>query len=93
MKRILTIKVFDDDKEIDSFEFPFDDISKPIALPNDDFYRGLSFHMSVDGHGGFQFSPDGYEMWIRFGDERTGQLIEYLGGKSHKLLFRTKVVE
>ena len=89
MKKVLFITVLSENKEIDIFEFPFEDVPGLITLP-EDFYHGLSFQIGTDGNGGYQFSPDGYEMWVRFSDKRVGQLIEYLNGKSYKFLFITK---
>ena len=89
MKKVLLIQVFDEEKEIDSFEFSFEGVPGLITLP-EDFYHGLSFQIGTDGKGGYEFSPDGYEMWIRFSDNRVGQLIEYINGKSYKFLFITK---
>lgn len=93
MNQVLVISILYQDEAIASFEFPFENVPGKVSLPDDGFYGGLTFFIGTDGHGGYEFTPDASEMWVRFNDKQIGRLVEYFGGKPHTLLFQTKKAE
>ena len=90
MKDTIAIKVLREGKVIGRFEFELEGGPKTIALPEASPYNGLAFHLSTDGKGGYEFTPDAAEYWVRFGKTGPfGRLNEYLADlKSYLLLFR-----
>ena len=91
MKRILIIETFEDGTLRDHFEFPFDDVPGKVTLPEGDPYQGHSFLITTDGKGGYEFTPDASEMWVRFGDEKEAKLTEYFGYKPFVLTLKTRL--
>ena len=88
--KILLVDVFVQDEQIGHFEFPLNNLKEPIAFPDEAPYNGLKYYIGVGPNDTYEFSPDGYEMWVRFNDERVGQCVEYLDGKSVTFLFKTR---
>ena len=92
MKNHILIKVFPkcgdswaDKGEV--FDFAFEELPKKIALPEGAPYNGYGFFFSTDGKGGYEFTPDAAEMFIRFNEQKVGRLIEFFESKQYLLLF------
>lgn len=84
----LVIKVLREGKLLDRFDYPLDDLKRPIALPQGEPYQGYQIYLSTDGKGGYEFTPNGGETFIRFGDNHFGKTTEYFGVKVYTLLLR-----
>ncbi len=74
--RILKITVERDDL-ISIYEFPFENVPGRIKLPEDAPLPGKEFFITTDGKGGFEFTPDAAENFIRFGEDHAAELTEY----------------
>lgn len=85
----LIVDVFDKDKLIDSFCFDLNAIH-PVAFPNRPPYRGMELYISGSLENGFSFSPDGYEMWVKFSKEHDGHCVTYLIDRSYTFYFRIR---
>ena len=93
MKEIIVlVDVFFGEKQIDHFEFPLKD-KWVIEFPKREPYQGLSYHISVGPQNTYEFSPDGYEYWVRFNDQVAGQSVEYLCGHNYRFIYKTKTTE
>ena len=88
-KYVLIIDVFDKEKLIDSFCFDLNNIY-PVVFPDKTPYQGMELYISGSLENGFSFSPDGYEMWIRFSKEHDGKCITYLIDRSYTFYFRVR---
>ena len=89
-ERIILVDVFVEEKQIDHFEFPLK-LGKAITFPDRKPYEGLSYKIVVGSGDTYAFTPDGYEMWVRFNDTCVGRCVEYLDGKSHVFLYKTAI--
>ena len=85
----LVIDVFDKEKLIDSFSYSLKDIH-PVILPNKLPYQGMEIFISGSINHYLEFSPDGYELWIRFSKEHDGKCIYYLIDREYIFYFRIK---
>lgn len=85
----LVIDVFDEEKLIDSFIFDLGNIH-PVVFPDRLPYQGMELYISGSLENGFSFSPDGYEMWIKFSKEHDGKCITYLVNHSYTFYFRIR---
>lgn len=83
------IDVFDKEKLIDSFCFGLDSLY-PVVFPDRLPYQGMTLYISGSVENGFSFSPDGYEMWIKFSKEHDGKCITYLVDRSYTFYFRVR---
>ena len=87
-RKIIVVEVKKDEKAIDRFAFDGNELPVDIALPDRAPYDGRSYHISTNGNGGFQFTPDAAEYWVRFGvGGEPAPLIEWMHGESYTLLF------
>lgn len=79
-----SVDVYLKDQLFDHLELSLegDYITFPSRLP----YQGLEYYINYRGDY-YSFSPDGYEMTIKFSNSFSGTCIEYLQGKSYKLVF------
>jgi len=90
--RIILVDAFVGDQQIGHFEFPLK-LGESIVFPEEKPYDGLQYRISVGPDNTYEFSPDGYEMWVRFNDERVGRCVECLDGRSVLFLFKTRIVD
>ena len=90
MKDVIAIKVLREGKLIDCFEYKLDDGPKNIVLPQKAPYNGYAIHLSVDGEGGYEFTPDAAETWVHIRKQGPfARLNEHLSDlKSYLFLFR-----
>ena len=89
-KYVLIIDVFDIEKLVDSFCFDLKNIH-PITFPDEEPYQGLKLYISGSLENGFEFSPDGYELWIRFSKNHSGKWIPFLIDRQYTFIF--KIIE
>lgn len=89
-KYAVLIDVYDKNENIDSFIYSLDSIH-PIIFPDKLPYQGLELYVSGSLENGFEFSPDGYEMWIRFSKEHDGKWLPYLIDRQYIFIF--KIIE
>lgn len=89
-KFALLIDVFDKNVRIDSFIYCLDSIH-PITFPDKEPYQGLKLYISGSLENGFEFSPDGYELWIRFSKNHPGKWMPYLINKQYTFIL--KIIE
>ena len=89
-KFAILIDVFDKNVRIDSFICSIDSIH-PITFPDKEPYQGLKLYISGSLENGFEFSPDGYELWIRFSKERVGKWLPYIIDRQYTFIF--KIIE
>lgn len=85
MGRFASVDVYNADKLFEHLELSLE--GEYIVLPDKPPYQGLKYYISYRGEY-ISFSPDGYEYFVKFGKDRTGQVIEYLDGKSYKIVFK-----
>ena len=91
LEKLILVDVFVDNHQIDHFEFPLK-LGDFITFPEDKPYCGLRYYITVGPNNTYEFSPDGYELWIRFNDTCVGRCVEYLNGKSYLFTFKTKTI-
>lgn len=89
-KYALLIDVFDKNVIIDSFIYSLDSIH-PITFPDKLPYQGMELYISGSLENGYEFSPDGYELWIRFSKEHDGKWLPYLIDRQYTFIF--KIIE
>ena len=89
-KYALLIEVYDDKNNIDSFIHSLDSL-RPLTFPDKEPYQGLKLYISGSLENGFAFSPDGYELWIRFSKDHPGKWMPYLINKQYTFIF--KIIE
>ena len=85
----LIVDVFDKENLVDSFSYPIDSIY-PIVFPDKLPYQGMKLYISGSVANGFEFSPDGYELWIKFSLDHDGKCITYLIDRSYTFYFRVR---
>ena len=85
-KYALFVDVFDKEDIIDSFVFPLDSINH-ITFPNKSPYQGMELFITGSLENGFEFSPDGYEIWVRFSYNKVGIWKPYLVDREYKFVF------
>ena len=84
---MISVDVYVNDEQIDHFEFPLK-LGECIKFPDKPPYNGLEYLITVGPNDTYEFTPDGYELWIRFNDKIVGQCIEYLNGRNHLFFFK-----
>ena len=89
-KYALLIDVYDEHNNIDSFIHSLDSL-RPLTFPDKEPYQGLKLYISGSLENGFAFSPDGYELWIRFSKDHPGKWMPYLINKQYTFIF--KIIE
>ena len=89
-KFALLIDVYDKNENIDSFIYDLENIH-PLVFPDKLPYQGIKLYISGSLENGFSFSPDGYEMWIRFSKEHIGKWLPYLIDRQYTFIF--KIIE
>ena len=89
-KYALLIDVYDEKNNIDSFIHSLDSL-RPLTFPDKEPYQGLKLYISGSLENGFAFSPDGYELWIRFSKDHPGKWMPYLINKQYTFIF--KIIE
>ena len=89
-KYALLIDVYDENNNIDSFIHSLDSL-RPLTFPDKEPYQGLKLYISGSLENGFAFSPDGYELWIRFSKDHPGKWMPYLINKQYTFIF--KIIE
>lgn len=85
-KYALFIDVFDKSEIIDSFVYSLDSLN-PITFPNKLPYQGMKLFIAGSLENGFEFSPDGYEIWVRFSHNKEGIWKPYLVDREYKFVF------
>ena len=89
-KYALLIDVYDKNENIDSFIYSLDSIH-PVIFPDKKPYQGMELYISGSLENGYEFSPDGYELWIRFSKEHFGKWLPYLIDRQYTFIF--KIIE
>ena len=85
-KYALFIDVFDKSEIIDSFVYSLDSLN-PIVFPNKLPYQGMKLFITGSLENGFEFSLDGYEIWVRFSNNKVGIWKPYLVDREYKFVF------
>ena len=86
-KFALLIDVYDKNENIDSFIYSLDSIH-PVIFPDKKPYQGMELYISGSLENGYEFSPDGYELWIRFSKEHDGKWLPYLIDRQYTFIFQ-----
>ena len=89
MEKIVNVDVYDQDVFVEHLELPIK-VGENLVFPNRPPYNGLSYFISSCVDGVYSFSPDGYEMWIKFSDKVVGRCGEYLIDRTYTFLFKVK---
>ena len=88
-KYVLIIEVVDEEKRVGSFCFDLGNIH-PATFPSESPYQGLKIYISGSLENGFEFSPDGYELWIRFSKDHDGKWVTYLMDRPYTFYFKLR---
>ena len=80
------VDVYKKQELIDSFLYSIDDIN-PLSFPKKEPYQGMKLYITGSLNDGYAFSPDGYEMWIRFSTAKEGIWKPYLIDQEYTFIF------
>lgn len=82
----ILVDVYKKQELIDSFLYSIND-TNPLTFPKKEPYRGMKLYITGSINNGYSFSPDGYEMWIRFSNVKEGIWKPYLIDQEYTFIF------